>query len=390
MRIDELTARKIKDAADIVDVVGSFVELHKRGARLEGLCPFHGDKHLGSFVVLPQQGIYYCWSCEAKGDAIEFLMHYGAGMSYVDALTWLANRYCIDIDGRPVTYRPVSLAPRPKPQPLPMLTFDRQLVAQTMAANGDNILCGWLRSLPWTADRRQRVDRTLWEYCVGHADGYTIFWEVDTNGQVHTAKMMRYKADGHRDRQADYSFSWAHKYFANGARPVISTEGKEVKVIGFGFHLLNRYPKAQVNVVESEKTAILAAIYYGNTEKNIWLASGGMSMVTRERFSEIFAQRRKVVLYPDKDGVAKWRALADALHYDRVSVSTYLLDHYATDEDGPKCDIGDIIVRCVLHPDTITPLPPPRKALAAQVHERLQQKNPAIKELTDKLKLKTV
>lgn len=390
MRIDDFTERRIKDAADIVDVVGAFVELHKRGARLEGLCPFHGDKHCGSFVVLPNQNIYYCWSCGAKGDSIEFLKNYGGGMTYTDALLWLANRYGIDTSSTGATYRPLPPVKRVEPVALPMLTIPRELVAQTMKATANDTLCNWLRSLPWNEAQRNRIEHTLWEYCVGHTDGYAIFWEVDTKGLVHTAKMMKYREDGHRDRLADWNFTFAHKYFAGGASPVINTEGKEVKVIGFGFHLLNRYPKAQVNVVESEKTAILAAIYYGNFEKNIWLASGGMSMITRERFADIFAQHRRVVFYPDKDGIDKWREQAKTLNYDKGVVSTHILDTFATEADGDKCDIGDIIVRCLQHPDTIKAIPTPRKALAAEGLERLKASNPAANELITKLNLTAV
>jgi hypothetical protein len=97
-----------------------------------------------------------------------------------------------------------------------------------------------------------------------------------------------------------------------------------------------------------------------------------------------------VVLYPDKDGVDKWREQAKALNYDRVAVSTYLLDHYATEADGDKCDIGDIIVRCVQHPDTIKAIPTPRKALAAEGLERLKASYPATNELITKLNLTAV
>ena len=72
--MDDLTIQRIKDAADIVDVVGSYVELHRKGQNWLGLCPFHNDKHLGSFVVSRNKKSYRCFSCDAHGDAIDFVM----------------------------------------------------------------------------------------------------------------------------------------------------------------------------------------------------------------------------------------------------------------------------------------------------------------------------
>ena len=54
MRIDEATERRIKEAANIVDVVGDFVTLKKSGNEYTGLCPFHDDRHVGSFMVSPK------------------------------------------------------------------------------------------------------------------------------------------------------------------------------------------------------------------------------------------------------------------------------------------------------------------------------------------------
>lgn len=72
--MDDLTIQRIKDAADIVDVVGSYVELHRKGQNWLGLCPFHNDRHLGSFVVSRNKKSYRCFSCDAHGDAIDFVM----------------------------------------------------------------------------------------------------------------------------------------------------------------------------------------------------------------------------------------------------------------------------------------------------------------------------
>ena len=98
--IDEATVRRIKDAANVADVIGDFRELRKRGAdRWECLCPFHDDRHLGSFAVSRRHNRYCCYSCGAKGDSIDFLMQ-AEGMTYPDALRWLGRKYGIEVDAR--------------------------------------------------------------------------------------------------------------------------------------------------------------------------------------------------------------------------------------------------------------------------------------------------
>ena len=69
----------LKDLADrihrelsIADVIGRHVELHRKGARLTGLCPFHDD-HRPSLSVDPDRGLYHCFVCKAGGDAIKFV-----------------------------------------------------------------------------------------------------------------------------------------------------------------------------------------------------------------------------------------------------------------------------------------------------------------------------
>jgi len=69
---------------DIVDVVSRYVQLKKGGANYLGLCPFHNEK-TPSFTVSPAKQFYHCFGCGVHGNAIGFLMAYGA-MGYVDAI----------------------------------------------------------------------------------------------------------------------------------------------------------------------------------------------------------------------------------------------------------------------------------------------------------------
>ena len=94
--ISPQTIQQITSRTDIIDVVGEFVKLKKRGTNYMGLCPFHNEK-TPSFTVSPGKEIYKCFGCGKSGNAIGFLMEHEK-MGYPEALRWLANRYNIAIE----------------------------------------------------------------------------------------------------------------------------------------------------------------------------------------------------------------------------------------------------------------------------------------------------
>lgn len=93
--IPQDTIQQIQNRIDIIDVVGSFVKLKKRGTNYLGLCPFHNEKS-PSFTVSASKEIYKCFGCGKSGNTISFIMEHER-YSYVDALKWLAARYNIEI-----------------------------------------------------------------------------------------------------------------------------------------------------------------------------------------------------------------------------------------------------------------------------------------------------
>ncbi|MBL7744579.1 MAG: DNA primase [Chitinophagaceae bacterium] len=94
--ISQNTIQQILGRLDIIDVIGSFVKLKKRGTNYLGLCPFHNEK-TPSFTVSPAKEIYKCFGCGRSGNTISFIMEHEK-YSYVEALKWLANRYNIEIE----------------------------------------------------------------------------------------------------------------------------------------------------------------------------------------------------------------------------------------------------------------------------------------------------
>ncbi|MFN5762781.1 MAG: CHC2 zinc finger domain-containing protein, partial [Sphingobacteriales bacterium] len=93
--IPQETIQEIQNRIDIIDIVGSFVKLKKRGSNYIGVCPFHNEK-TPSFTVSPSKEIYKCFGCGKSGNTISFIMEHER-YSYVEALKWLAARYNIEV-----------------------------------------------------------------------------------------------------------------------------------------------------------------------------------------------------------------------------------------------------------------------------------------------------
>jgi len=89
--IDNASIESLKNSIDIVDVVGSFIELKKAGANYKANCPFHGEK-TPSFVVSPSKQIYHCFGCGVGGDSIKFVMELEK-LSYPEAIEKLASMF---------------------------------------------------------------------------------------------------------------------------------------------------------------------------------------------------------------------------------------------------------------------------------------------------------
>lgn len=385
--IDDLTIQRIKDAASIVDVIGDFypIETHgglrRMGTEYAMPCPFHGGKHYGSFKISPRKNYAKCFSCGWQGGPIDFLMEHER-LSFVDALRWLGKKYCIEVEGSD-TFVVKPAIPRQQVQPLPMLTLPLWMPQHCSRNRDNNTLVKWIRSgINWDASQRGRIEEVLDAYYIGNAKtGHTMFWQIDERGIVHTGKMMLYKPDGHRNKEVRYNFDWMHAALYRDQRNEYSADKTDVKPCLFGLHLLNRYKRdqrQQVNIVESEKTAILMAIAYGNNPTQVWMACGGMENINRDKLKPIIEQKRDIILYPDRDGIAKWRAKAENLHYDHVIVDDTPVTKWWEPNDGEKADIADVVVRMI------------QNKRVYKTVEELVEDMPALQELHDKLNLEIV
>ena len=351
-KISETTVERIKAAANIIDVMEDLgVELHRSGATYEGLCPFHNDRHLGSFKVSESKNIATCFSCGKTWTPIDSLID-GLHIDYPTALRHLAARYNIYIDDEPVpAVKPAK--PRQAVAPLPFVWWKPSyLVKPYLGHNDQNPLLKYLFGLPLKEEDKARLIMAVNDlYLVGTSvngdtKGWTIWWQIDDQMRVRTGKLMAYKEDGHRDKSLKYSFNFVHSLLAKAGK--WDTTKAEFKSCLFGLHLVDIFKDAEVCIVESEKSALICSAFTDPT-KRLWMATAGKSQLTRKQLEPLISRNRYIVLYPDYDGYDEWVAAAKRIGYDRLSVSPQVKQLHK-EADGDKADIADIMLRLVCAP----------------------------------------
>lgn len=92
---------EVRSRNDIVDVIGSYVHLQKKGSTYFGLCPFHNEK-TGSFSVSPNKQMYYCFGCGAGGNVFTFMMQY-ENFTFGEAMQSLADRVGVKLPQQEMT-----------------------------------------------------------------------------------------------------------------------------------------------------------------------------------------------------------------------------------------------------------------------------------------------
>ena len=158
--IPQETVNKILDSAQIVDVVGDFVTLKKRGANHIACCPFHNEK-TPSFSVSASKGIYKCFGCGKSGTAVGFVMEH-ENMSYTEALKYLAKKYHIEVVEKEETAE--EIAQRQRHESLMLVSeFAGKFFRESMdTPEGQNIAYQYFRS-------RGLEDATIRNYGLGWA-----------------------------------------------------------------------------------------------------------------------------------------------------------------------------------------------------------------------------
>lgn len=243
--------------------------------------------------------------------------------------------------------------------------MDSAVMQRSLSHYDINPLCTFLSIMIG----RSNAERLFKLYQVGTSkkwNGSAVFWQVDSNGQVHAGKIMGYDAKtGHRLKVPHPHICWVHTE--------LRLPDFNLCQCFFGEHLLVRYPDKTVFIVESEKTALIAAHFMPD---GLWLATGGKNGCFNEKAVRVLAHR-DVVLMPDLGATEQWKLktsmLANICRF--VSVSTVLEDMATDEQRSQGLDIADFL----LMEDT------PQMIL-----QRMIDRNPVLQTLIDELGLELV
>ena len=180
------------------------------------------------------------------------------------------------------------------------------------------------------------AEKLISKYFIGTSKywkGACVFWQIDIEGNIRTGKIMLYNlSTGNRIKKPYDYIAWEHN--------AIKQPEYNLKQCLFGEHLLKDKTKP-VAIVESEKTAIIASIYF---PKLIWVAVGSLNNLNAERCKIL--KGRNVILYPDSNGFQIWSDKANELSYITNFVVSNLLECKAHKTDKINgLDIADYLTK---------------------------------------------
>ena len=249
--ISQQTIQQILSRIDIIEVIGGFVRLKKRGVNYLGQCPFHNEK-TPSFTVSPTKEIFKCFGCGKSGNTISFLMEHEK-YSYVEALRWLANKYNVEIEETEV-----SPEVRQQQQTADSLyiinSFAQQYFTNILFSDGPGRDIG-MSYLKERGFREEILEKFQIGYCLEERDAFA---KTALQAQYNLELLQKSGLVVLRNEKP------ADNYHGRIIFPVHNQSGK---ILGFGARIIARNDRAPkyINTPENEiyvKSKILYGSYF--------------------------------------------------------------------------------------------------------------------------------
>lgn len=243
--------QEVLDRIDIIDVVGQFVKLKRRGSNHIGLCPFHHEK-TPSFSVSQAKEIYKCFGCGRSGNTIGFLMEHEK-YSYVEAIRWLASRYGVELEETDVS--PEHRQQQQAAESLYILNaFARDHFARQLTEDGPGTDIG-LSYLHERGFTDETIRHFQLGYCPDTRDGFAT---AAIRAQYSPDLLQKSGLVVMRDGQPVDNYR---------GRIIFPIHNQSGKVIGFGARIIARNDRAPkyINTPENEvyvKSRILYGSYF--------------------------------------------------------------------------------------------------------------------------------
>ncbi|WP_375513964.1 DNA primase [uncultured Nostoc sp.] len=239
-RLHPDTIEEVKLRADIVDVVSEYVVLRKRGKDFVGLCPFHDEKS-PSFTVSQTKQMYYCFGCQAGGNAIKFVMELGK-RSFADVVLDLARRYQVPVQ---------TLEPEQRQELQRQLSLREQLyeVLATSAQFYQHALrqSQGQKAIQYLQSNRQLKEETIQQFGLGFAPaGWETLYRYLVEDKHYPAQILE-KAGLIKPRKEGGSY-----YDVFRDRLMIPIRDVQGRVIAFGARTLTDEQPKYLNSPETE------------------------------------------------------------------------------------------------------------------------------------------
>ncbi len=336
--ISQETIQKIQSQVEILDIVGSYVKLKKRGANYLGLCPFHNEKS-PSFTVSPTKEIYKCFGCGKSGNSIGFLMELEK-YSYVEALRWLANKYNIEIEEN-VSSPEVKLQQQTSESLFIINNFAQQFFSNALqnTEEGEDVALSYLKERGFRGD-------IIKKFQLGYnPEARDAFTSAAIAAQYSTELLIKSGLVNNRDDKCQDNYR---------GRIIFPIHNPGGKIAGFGARIIKKNDRAPkyINTPENEiyiKSKILYGSYFarmaidkadecllveGYTDvvslhqagvENV-VASGGTSLTTDQlRLVKKYCNNLTIIYDGDSAGIkAALRGLDLALE-ERLNVKLVLI-----------------------------------------------------------------
>ena len=249
--ISQETIQNIQSHVEILDIVGTYVKLKKRGTNYLGLCPFHNEK-TPSFTVSPVKEIYKCFGCGKSGNSISFLMDVEK-YSYVEALRWLAARYSIAIEETTVSPE-VKILQQTSESLFIINNFAQDFFNNALfnTEEGQNIALSYLKERGFNED-------IINKFKIGYnSENRDAFAKAATGAQYSNELLIKSGLVVQRDDKLQDNYR---------GRIIFPIHNPSGKVLGFGARIIKKNDKAPkyINTPENElyvKSKILYGAYF--------------------------------------------------------------------------------------------------------------------------------
>jgi len=261
--IPENVIEEIRQHTDLVDVVGEYLSLERRGKNMVGLCPFHSEK-TPSFTVSPEKQLFHCFGCAASGNVFSFIMQMD-NLTFPEAAKFLAGRAGIKI--------PEQKSPSPAVDDLKARIYKLNNLAAKYFVYCLNNTSQGRKALEYLLNRGVE-QTTIEQFMIGFAPAeWTGFYKFATKKGVSPDLLVKAglaspgREKGHYDR------------FRNRIIfPIFDISGK---VAGFGGRLLNGAEKQGPKYLNSPETPVFdkGSILYGMNLAREWIRREKVAIV---------------------------------------------------------------------------------------------------------------